>query len=213
MSEQQILCYGDSNTWGHIPVTAERHERNVRWPGVMAGELGSGFHVVEEGLCGRTTVWDDPIEGDKNGLAYLPACLASHKPLDLIILMLGTNDLKTRFSVSALDIALSVERLIQVIQTAACGKGGQPPAVLLAAPPPVILQGETEELLVGGDLKSARFAEYYAAVAQRCGCAFLDVGQFIGVDPADGIHYSADAHHALGLAMADAVRSIMQKEC
>jgi lysophospholipase L1-like esterase len=209
MNDFHILCFGDSNTWGYIPFTAERYPREVRWTRVMAGQLGSGFHVIEEGQNGRTTVWDDPIEGDKSGLRYLPACLESHKPLDLVILMLGTNDLKARFSLTALDISLGVERLVQVILQSDCGVGGHPPAVLLVAPPPVLPQGDLAEMFLGAQEKSVKLAERYASVAQRCGCAFLDVGQVISVDPADGIHYSPQAHNALGNAMANCVHSII----
>nr|MDQ3302571.1 hydrolase [Actinomycetota bacterium] len=86
-----VLCYGDSNTWGSNPETGERFAPHVRWPGVLAWELGDGFCVIEEGLPGRTTVRDDPIEGaHKNGRTYLRACLESHKPLDLVTVMLGT---------------------------------------------------------------------------------------------------------------------------
>jgi lysophospholipase L1-like esterase len=209
MKNFHILCFGDSNTWGYIPLIAERYPREVRWTGVMAGQLGSGFHVIEEGQNGRTTVWDDPIESDKNGLRYLPACLESHKPLNLVILMLGTNDLKARFSLTALDIALGVEHLVQVIMQSDCGVGGHPPAVLLAAPPPVLPQGDLAEMFLGAQEKSVKLAERYLAVAQRCGCAFLDVGQVIAVDPADGIHYSPQAHNELGNAMANCVHSII----
>ena len=207
MNEQNILCFGDSNTWGYVPVSADRYARDVRWPGVMATALGANFHVIEEGLCGRTTVWDDPIEGDKNGARYLPACLASHQPLDLVILMLGTNDLKARFSLPALDIAAGAERLVRMIQSSASGRGGKSPAILLAAPPPIDTHGEEAEMFAGGREKSLVFAARYAAVAERCACSFIDVGQHIAVDAADGIHYSADAHRLLGLAMADVVRS------
>ncbi len=212
MNEFHILCFGDSNTWGYIPLTAERYSREVRWTGVMAGQLGNGFHVIEEGQNGRTTVWDDPIEGDKSGLRYLPACLESHKPLDLVILMLGTNDLKARFSLTALDIALGVERLVQVIMQSDCGVDGRPPAVLLVAPPPVLPQGDLAEMFLGAQEKSVKLAERYAVVAQRCGCAFLDVGQVIAVGPADGIHYNPQAHNELGNAMANCVHSIISAE-
>ena len=94
-----ILCYGDSNTWGYNPATTERSSRDERWTGILRRELDDGYLVIEEGLNGRTTVWDDPIEGYKNGKEYLIPCLETHKPLDLVIIMLGTNDLKVRFSV------------------------------------------------------------------------------------------------------------------
>ncbi|MBI5951175.1 MAG: SGNH/GDSL hydrolase family protein [Chloroflexi bacterium] len=209
MGSFRILCYGDSNTWGYIPQTADRYPRAVRWTGVMAGRLGNRFDVIEEGQNGRTTVWDDPLEGDKNGLRYLPACLESHKPLDLVILMLGTNDLKARFSLTTLDISFGVERLAQVILQSGCGTGSRAPAILLAAPPPVLPQGDLAEMFLGAREKSMQLAGRFAAVAQRCGCAFLDVSQVISVDPADGIHYSPQAHNKLGNAMADCVHSIL----
>jgi lysophospholipase L1-like esterase len=101
-----IVCYGDSNTWGQDGLTKTRYPMDVRWTGVLRNELGADYWVIEEGLCGRTTVWDDPIEGEwKNGLRYLMPCLESQAPIDLVVLMLGTNDLKNRYAVSAFDIA------------------------------------------------------------------------------------------------------------
>jgi lysophospholipase L1-like esterase len=97
-----ILYYGDSNTWGSDPETGERFPAGVRWPGVLRMKLCGDYRVIEDGLLGRTTVWNDPIEGDhKNGRTYLRPCLESHSPVDLATLMLGTNDLKTRFGSSA----------------------------------------------------------------------------------------------------------------
>ena len=104
---KSILCYGDSNTWGYDPQTRSRFPHDVRWTGVLASSLGTGYRVVEEGLNGRTTRWDDPIEAGRNGLTFLQPCLESHLPLDLVIVMLGTNDLKQRFGLSASDIAQS----------------------------------------------------------------------------------------------------------
>ncbi len=88
-----IVCFGDSNTWGFAPISKARYDRDTRWPGVLRNALGGGYLVIEEGQNGRTTVWDDPIEANKNGATYLLPCLESHKPLDLLIIKLGTNDL------------------------------------------------------------------------------------------------------------------------
>ena len=210
MQDFHILCFGDSNTWGYIPVVGERYPRNVRWPGAMLGRLGSGFQVIEEGQNGRTTTWDDPLEGgNKNGLRYLPACLESHHPIDLVILMLGTNDLKARFSLTPQDIALGAERLVQTIQKSDCGIAGRSPAILLAAPPPVAPKADAEEMFSGAAEKSVFLAQRYAVIAERTGCAFLDVGQIVAVDPSDGIHYSAEAHLRLGNALAEKVLSMV----
>mgnify|MGYP001272416558 CR=1 FL=1 len=115
-----ILCYGDSNTHGQIPggTPLDRYTLLQRWPGVLARELGKGWHIIEEGLSGRTTVHDDPIEGAlKNGRTYLRPCLMSHAPLDLVIIMLGTNDLKARFSQPASEVAMGIGCLIHRWET------------------------------------------------------------------------------------------------
>ena len=109
-----ILCYGDSNTYGLKSDLVSRYPRNVRWTGILQEKLGSEYYVIEEGLGGRTTVWDDPVEDYKNGKKYLLPCLDSHKPLDLVIIMLGTNDLKSRFSVTPFDIGASMENLVKI---------------------------------------------------------------------------------------------------
>ena len=131
-----VLCYGDSNTWGYDPATRERFPPHVRWTGVLATRLGAEYRVVEEGLNGRTTRWDDPIELGRNGLITLRPCIDSHRPLDLIIIMLGTNDLKRRFGLSASDIAQSTAALAGMAWRVAQGTGGgRGGGVLRGAPP------------------------------------------------------------------------------
>ncbi len=124
---REVLCFGDSNTWGYDPVTRERFPGNVRWTGVLQAALGPGFRVIEEGLNGRTTVWEDPIEGDKMGKRHLPVCLASHAPLDLVIMMLGTNDTKKRYSAPSTDIAAGVGVLLDIVARSAAGRDDTAP--------------------------------------------------------------------------------------
>jgi lysophospholipase L1-like esterase len=207
-----ILCYGDSNTWGHDPVTQGRFPPTVRWTGILSRELGSEYYVIEEGLCGRTTVWDDPIEGlHLNGKNYLLPCLESHMPLDLVILMLGTNDLKKRFSVSALDIADSAGVLVGIIQKSAAGIAGSAPVVLLVAPPPVGRLSDYAEMFDDAEVKSRKFSEYYRLAALEYGCDFLDAGEYIHSSDIDGVHFEVDQHEKLGLAFARSVREILQE--
>ena len=206
-----VLCYGDSNTWGYIGGTGERFAPDVRWPGVLQAALGVDFCVAEEGLSGRTTVWDDPIEGDKNGETYLRPCLATHKPVDLVILMLGTNDLKRRFSLSAYDIAASAEKLVRIIKASEAGPEHGAPQVLLVCPASV--QGLTDFAeMFGEDVeeRSRRMPVHYAAAAQRCGCGFFDASRVISVCEADGIHLEAEAHATLGRHLADAVKGMLR---
>jgi len=152
-----ILCYGDSNTWGYNPLTKERYSREERWTGILQKELGEDYEVIEEGLNGRTTVWDDPIEGYKNGKEYLIPCLESHRPVDLVIIMLGTNDLKKRFSLSTFEIANGAKVLVNIVQKSKAGPGEIAPKVLLMAPPPVGKLTELAEEFEGAEEKSKNF--------------------------------------------------------
>ncbi len=205
-----VLCYGDSNTWGYIGGTEERFAPDVRWPGVMRQALGQGYWVIEEGLSGRTTVWDDPIEGDKNGETYLRPCLATHKPLDAVILMLGTNDLKRRFSLSAWDIAAGAEKLVRIIQDSGAGPGGAMPRVLLVCPAQVHgITGFAEMFDEDVEERSARMTAHYQEVAQRLGCGFFDASS-LPVCAEDGIHLTPEAHTALGHSLAQAVRELLR---
>ena len=206
-----LVAYGDSNTHGTIPMAtledAGRHPPDVRWPGVLAAALGPDWRVIEEGHPGRTTVHPDPIAGvHRNGLAVLPAILESHRPIDLVVLMLGTNDLKLRFMVPAVEIAVSVEKLALCVKQSGCGPALGAPELLIVAPPPVEEAGCLAEVFEGAAAKSRRLAGLYAETARRQGAGFLDAGEAARVSPVDGVHLDAAAHAALGRAVAGAVR-------
>ena len=204
-----ILCYGDSNTWGRNPATQERYSRDERWPGVLRQELGDGYLVIEEGLPGRTTVWDDPIEGYKNGKEYLVPCLESHKPIDLVAIMLGTNDLKVRFSVSAYDIANSAGVLVDVVQRSEAGPDGGAPQVLLMVPPPLGRLTEFAEMFEGAKRRSRRLSQHYRRVAEEYGCALFDTSNVIVSSDIDGVHLEAEEHRKLGQAVAAVIRNML----
>jgi lysophospholipase L1-like esterase len=204
-----VVAFGDSNTWGHEPGTGARLAPQTRWTGVMQLELGPAWRVIEEGLGGRTTVFDDPIEPDRRGSDYLPPCLRSHAPLDLLIIALGCNDLKQRFSASAGDIAGGAERLIQLARAAPVGPRGAPPAIILVAPPPLGRLSDLAEMFAGGTEKSKLLAARYQDVAKRNGVGFVDAGEFVVCSERDGIHFEADQHAILGRAMAAAARMVL----
>ena len=204
-----ILCFGDSNTWGWNPATQARYGRGERWPGVLRRELGAGYEVIEEGQNGRTTVWDDPIEGHRNGREYLIPCLASHAPLDLVIIMLGTNDLKIRFSLTAYDIASGAGVLVDIAQRSDAGLDGAPPKVLLIAPPPLGRLTEFAEMFTGAVAKSRRFSEQFRRVADEAKCALLDASQVAVSSDLDGLHLEAEQHRKLGEAIARSVVEIL----
>ena len=209
MGEKTILCYGDSNTWGWNPATQSRYVRYERWPGVLRHELGEGYLVIEEGLNGRTTVWDDPIEGYKNGKEYLIPCLETHKPIDLVIIMLGTNDLKARFSVPACDVAAGAGVLVDIVAKSETGPGDDAPQVLLIAPPPIAKLSEFAEMFLGGTAKSKMLSHHFRLVAEEHGCALLDASEVIASSDVDGIHFDLSEHRKLGRAVAARVRQMV----
>jgi lysophospholipase L1-like esterase len=207
---KRIMCYGDSNTWGYDPVTKDRFDHKTRWPRVLSRTLGDAYEIIEEGLSGRTTVWDDPIEGFKNGQVYLIPCLESHRPLDLVVIMLGTNDLKKRFSLSAFDIAEGARVLVNIVQGSQAGVSGRAPQVLLLAPPPTTTLTDYAEMFEGAEARSQKFSIHYQRVAQELGCAFLDTSTIIVSSPLDGIHFEANEHLKLGQAVALHVEELMK---
>lgn len=214
MAQRTILCFGDSNTHGSIalatPDDMGRHDAAIRWTGVMAAALGAGYNVIEEGHPGRTTVFPDPLEGAyKSGLAVLPALLESHRPIDLVVIMLGTNDLKARFSMPAADIATGTAKLLECVARMRTPIGVPPPRALLVAPVPIIETGLLVEMFRGGAAKSRTLAAYYQTIATRAGAAFADAGSVASVDPVDGIHLTAEAHAAIGAYLAGAVRAAL----
>jgi lysophospholipase L1-like esterase len=206
---KEILCFGDSNTWGYDPAGAGRLPRDVRWTGVLQGTLGADYRVIEEGLNGRTTVWEDPIEGDKVGKRHLLPCLLSHAPLDLVVLMLGTNDLKKRYSAATTDIAQGIEVLLDIIAMSRAGAGDAAPPVLLVAPPPLGRLSEFGPMFEGGTEKSRSFAALYARVAAERRCPFLDAGEIVRSSDLDGIHLETAEHRKLGEAVAREVKKIL----
>ena len=206
-----ILCYGDSNTWGMIPMTsptsAARHGPMDRWPMVMQEALGASFTIIVEGLNGRTTVFDDPIDGPhKNGRTYLLPCLESHSPLDLVIIMLGTNDLQSRFNLAPHDIAAGAGQLVQMVTADVRGQNGVEPQVLLVCPPRIGPLKVFADVFAGAPEKSERLATCYRNTAQMLGCHFLDAAAHVSSSAIDGLHLESRQQHALGSAMAERVR-------
>ena len=209
---RSVLCYGDSNTYGQASADEpdNRYGPLERWPGIMRAALGPGWLVIEEGLSGRTTVHDDPIEGAHlNGRRYLKPCLISHRPLDVIILMLGTNDLKIRFNSPVNEIATGVRALIEDIRAIAPGRDGQMPELILASPPPVLrdLRG-WEPVFEGAYEKSRGLAAAYEAVADLMEVHFFDAGSCAESSEIDGFHLGLDGHRRLGQAFAEQVHQI-----
>jgi len=207
-----ILCFGDSNTYGESPEGFGRYQRAERWPGILREALGPAYDVIEEGCNGRTTIWEDPVEGNESGLNHLGGCLKSHAPLDLVILMLGTNDLKARFSVTPADIALSVERLVRTIFATPNERRQRPPQVLLASPTFVRPTTFLGEVFGNRYEDSLRLGPLYAQAAMRCGAAFIDVAKVSPPSELDGLHFDRDGHRLVAHAMEQKVRAMLEDE-
>jgi lysophospholipase L1-like esterase len=208
--ERTLLCFGDSNTWGCPPDGhgEERFPRHVRWPGVLERLLGEGYHVIEEGLNGRTATLDHPwIEG-RNGRSYLLPCCRSHAPLDLVIIYLGTNDLADHYQLSAAEVAESCASLVQVVRAAECGREGGAPPVLLVCPPPISPTGPDATEYERAAAKSLTLGERFADAAKAVGAELLDVDGVVRYSEDDPIHLDVAGHGALAGAIEPIVRQL-----
>lgn len=212
-SPRTIVCFGDSNTHGYDSSTGGRFPEEVRWPGVLAALLGEGYSVKEEGLSGRTTCFDDPLFEGLNGFSLLYPCLMTHEPVDLLIIMLGTNDTKERFAATPENIAKGLARLVGKAQSSPEAWRTKP-RILAIAPPPI--QEGYDKSQVGGEMgcgcieKSKALAGLYQTTAQELDCYFLDAGSIPGVEmyPYDHMHLSPESHRLLAEAIASMVPSL-----
>ncbi len=212
---KRILVFGDSNTWGWNPANdlvqkLFRWDDDVRWPGVMQKELGDDYVVIPSGLNGRTSVWDDPIEEYRCGKDQIIPTLDIYDPLDLVIIFVGTNDLKVRYTVSAQDIANGVAIIVdKTLHHEGCFLEGGP-KVLLICPPPLgpVENGIFAEMFGGNVEKSKKLPTYFEGVAKTYGTYYLDAGQYVHSSEEDGLHLQADQHAILGKVVADKVKEI-----
>ena len=203
-----VLCFGDSNTWGTDPATGARFPRHVRWPGRLQLALGDEWHVVEEGLGGRTATLDSPLAPGKNGLAYLRPCLDSHAPLDVVVIFLGNNDLADRYALTATDVARAVGRLVVEVRQSQAGIDGRAPHVVLVCPPRVA-EVEWEEGWQSAPAKSAVLPIRFCAVAAELEVDLVDLSTVTRFSNLDGIHLDADAHAAVARAVEGALRRLV----
>lgn len=207
---RRILIFGDSNTYGHDPV-GPRYGESVRWPCKLQQLLGPNVRIIEEGLCGRTCVTDDPAVPGRRGLDYLFPCLMSHSPLDTLVIMLGTNDTKEPFGLSAELIAHGLGELLDTAMNAPVWKAE--PDILVVCPFPIdpcYSQGLYRDSMGKGCCeKSRQLAPLFEEIAKQYGCRFADAATFpnICVNPLDGIHLTEKAHLALAEALVPFLKS------
>lgn len=208
-----LLTFGDSNTHGTPPIEVRgeyhRFGPDIRWPQVCWRALGPGWELAEEGLPGRTAAFDDPVMGDHmNGRQGLRIALQSHGPVDVLTIMLGTNDVKARFASTPEMVMAGVAGLVDVAQSLEMQQRHGGFKILLICPPPVEEVGPIMGEFYGGAARSRALAPLYRTFAEARGCGFLDAGQVIAVSPVDGVHYDAEAHGKLGRAVAEAIRAL-----
>lgn len=212
---KNILCYGDSNTWGYTPGTKLRYPENVRWTGVAQTILGSEYRLIEEAISGRTTVFDDPFHEYWNGKTALGYAILASYPLDLMIIFLGTNDLKY---VNAADSARGLATLLHYAKNASTMYASFTPAyendakVLVVSP--ITLHRDIEKLNPGSSLshayeESTRLAEAYKKVADEAGAYFLDAAEYAYPSDIDGVHLTPEGHKAIGTAIANKISEIL----
>lgn len=210
--KKTVVCFGDSNTHGYDAETGGRFDETKRWTGLLSNILGHNYNIVEEGLSGRTTVFDDPLTEGLSGLEYIYPCLLSHEPIDLLVIMLGTNDTKERFNANAQVIAKGLLRLANKAITAPAWRAGKP-NILLIAPAPIKKENKTHESgkIMGADCseKSYELAEAYQIIAKELGCHFFDAGKVTSVNSIDYMHLDEQGHISLANALSEIIPTLI----
>ncbi len=212
--KKHIVCFGDSNTHGYKAADNGRYNEDERWTCLLQKKLGKSFLVLEEGLSGRTTCFDDPIQEGLSGLDYLYPCLMSHEPVDLLMIMLGTNDTKERFSVSPACIGLGLKRLIERAKAATNAWADGKPHILVIVPKAIDKRYEDTPVALtmgwGCAEKSEGLAEEYKKIADLTGCAFFDANTVVSENNGfDYMHLTEEGHVQLSDALAELVPELL----
>ena len=212
---QHVLVYSDSLSWGIVPTTRKRLDFEQRWPGVMEMSLcasGQKVRVVEDCLNGRRTVWDDPFKPGRNGLVGLAQRIEIHSPLELVVLMLGTNDFQSMHEYNAWHSSQGISALVSAIRTAPIEPGMPVPQILVVAPPAIRTpKGPIAPKFEGGEVKCVGLSATYRRVCEEVACHFFDAGDVITSSNVDGVHLDLEQHLALGNAVAEVVKPLLLK--
>lgn len=210
---KQILVYSDSLSWGIIPTTRKRLSFEQRWPGVLEIELnarGHGVRIIEDCLNGRRTVWEDPFKPGRNGLVGLAQRIEISSPLEVVVLMLGTNDFQSMDQHNAWHSAQGIAALVAAIRGAPIEPGMSVPKVLVVTPPPIRTpKGPIAPKFEGGQDKCAGLAQAHMLVCQQAECAFFDAATVTTSSDLDGVHLDAPQHLELGRAVAGVVAPML----
>lgn len=207
-----VLCFGDSLTWGYDPEGPGRHAFEDRWPSVLGATLGPGVTVIAEGLNGRTTGYDDHLaDCDRNGVKNLPTVLHTHMPLDLVVIMLGTNDMKPAIAGTAYAARAGLQRLVGLIRHHEYSFDYDAPEILIVSPPPLCETADPvfSAIFRDGVEESAMLASLYRDLADDIGCGFFDAGSVARTSPVDGVHLTTEGTRAIGRGLEPIVRMML----
>lgn len=207
-----VLCYGDSLTWGYDPETRSRHPLEDRWPSALSNSLGKGVQVIADGLNGRTTAFDDhTADCDRNGARTLPTALHMHAPLDLVVIMLGSNDMKPFIHGSAHAATKGMRRLLDLIRMHVWPIEQEAPQILVVAPPLLVQTADPDfaAMFEGGVAQSGMLASFYADLADEQGAGFFDAGSVAECSAIDGVHLNAENTRAIGRGLAPVARLLL----
>lgn len=211
--KKRIVCYGDSNTWGYIAGSGLRYDENIRWPARLRKALGDAYEVEEEGLSGRTTVYDDPISPYKNGYTYLAPCLLTNSPIDLLIIMLGTNDFQSHIpGNNPIVTARGVQFLVEQARALGCNRPDEEMKILIVSPIEITEDrldfkplDVTDEKSI---LSSRELGRHMKIAAEQSGCEFIDAALYIKPSPVDGVHLDEEGHAKLADIVTAKVREM-----
>ncbi|MCQ2482920.1 MAG: GDSL-type esterase/lipase family protein [Clostridia bacterium] len=214
MAKRRILCFGDSLTWGYNPDTKERYDENTRWTGILQNLFKETAIVVEEGQNGRTIATDDPAEGEKNGLKYIEPCMESQKPFDVIVIMLGSNDLKRKFNYAAMDIAGEMEIMIRKVKSYIHFSMNDSAEILLISPP--LIGEKIRDSWLGDSFGYERAREvsselnsWYKMIAQNYGCSYINAADYISASDTDSCHLTIDGNAELARVVYNQLISML----
>ncbi|MEL0640782.1 SGNH/GDSL hydrolase family protein [Pseudoalteromonas aliena] len=201
---KNILCFGDSNTWGLNPTTGKRFDENTRWTSLLNKKLGVGFNVIEAGQPNRTLVHNPPFDGVLSGISYLKPYLDKHE-LDFIIIVLGTNDLKKRFNLTPSSIADGLNNLISLTHSHYEQSNTlKAPKIIIVSPPKIRITEQYSCIYEGADIKSVILGNIFKHVAVNNKCEFIDLST-INLCDGDGIHFGPNEHLAISCKIATVI--------
>lgn len=213
--KKRVVCFGDSNTWGYIPVTAERYDENTRWPARLQTKLGyEDYTVVEEGLTGRTTVFDGPFDPELNGLKTMPAILRSAAPIDMLVFMLGTNDFQSNIPAgNPISTARAVQYMLEIARGLGVDRPGQKMKILLISPVEITEDRfgfKENDVTDQTSIDNSRaLGKHMRIVADQLGVEFIDAAQYIKPGKIDGIHLDEVGHAKLAELVYDKVKEML----